>query len=103
MTTHYPEHMASCKAQGTLVLDGKMFVVGDAHKVLAPEHLRDAYGIDVAVMEVDYRGHGLTVCQPLMDGWGRARAVLKGHRRCSPRFRAANFAIPLKRFAFRVV
>jgi iron complex transport system ATP-binding protein len=71
MTTHFPEHIAECKAQGTLVMPGGGFVSGDAREVLTPEHLRDAYGIEVAVMDVEYTSHevthDITVCQPLMD------------------------------------
>lgn len=67
MTTHFPEHLAECNANGTLVMRGSRFVTGDAHTVLTPEHLRDAYGIDVAVMDVTYEGHPITVCQPIMD------------------------------------
>lgn len=67
MTTHFPEHLAECRARGTLVLHDNRFVTGEAREVLTPEHLHEAYGIDVAVMDVDYNGHDLTVCQPIMD------------------------------------
>lgn len=68
MTTHAPEHLAECNADGTLIMpQGNGFVTGNSREVLTPEHLHEAYGIDVAIMDVDYHGKGLTVCQPLMD------------------------------------
>ena len=67
MTTHQPEHLAQVRGRGTLILHGSRFVTGDAREVLTPENLREAYDVEVAVMDVDYRGRELMVCQPLMD------------------------------------
>lgn len=67
MTTHQPEHLAECRARGTLILRGNRFVTGDAREVLTPENLQEAYNVQVAVMDAEYQGHEVMVCQPLMD------------------------------------
>ena len=67
MTTHQPEHLAECQGHGTLILHGNHFVTGDARTVLTPEHLEDAYDVQVAVLDAEFRGHEMMVCQPLMD------------------------------------
>ena len=67
MTTHQPEHLAQCRARGTLILPGNRFVTGDAREVLTPENLAAAYDVEVAVADMDYDGRTLLACQPIVE------------------------------------
>lgn len=67
MTTHQPEHLAQCRARGTLILDSHTFVTGDAREVLTPENLAAAYDVEVAVADLPYKGRTLLACQPIVE------------------------------------
>ena len=67
MTTHQPEHLAQCRARGTLILDSHTFVTGDAREVLTPANLAAAYDVEVAVADVPYKGRTLLACQPVVE------------------------------------
>lgn len=67
MTTHQPEHLAQCRARGTLILSGNHFVTGGAREVLTPENLAAAYDVEVAVADVPYKGRTLLACQPVVE------------------------------------
>lgn len=67
MTTHQPEHLAQCRARGTLILSGNHFVTGGAREVLTPENLAAAYDVEVAVADLPYKGRTLLACQPIVE------------------------------------
>ena len=67
MTTHQPEHLAQCRARGTLILSGTEFVTGEAREVLTPENLARAYDVEVAVADMEYEGRTLLACQPIVE------------------------------------
>jgi iron complex transport system ATP-binding protein len=67
MTTHFPDHAFQCGASVGLMLKGYEYVCGTAHDVLTEENLMRAYGIRVAVVNVDYCGSQLQLCQPIIE------------------------------------
>lgn len=66
MTTHSPEQAFQCKARVALIKNGGNYCVGEAFDVITEKNMREAYGIPVAVMGVDYGGEKLYCCQPLL-------------------------------------
>ncbi|MBC2890396.1 ABC transporter ATP-binding protein [Gordonibacter massiliensis (ex Traore et al. 2017)] len=66
MTTHVPDHLFQCEAEGTLMLRDGRYVKGGADAVLTPENLRDAYGIEVMVLDASWRGRGVRFCRPVV-------------------------------------
>lgn len=61
MTTHSPAHVAQCDAHGVLLMrEGKRLEGGPAD-LLTPEALSQAYGVPVAVAQMDFdaRGHAM--------------------------------------------
>jgi len=66
MTTHQPDHVFQCGADVSLIINGSSHLSGSAETVLTEQRLRDAYGIDVAVMNVQYRTYDLCFCRPLI-------------------------------------
>jgi iron complex transport system ATP-binding protein len=68
MTTHYPEQVLLLETRVALLMkNGNMFT-GHARNVLTAANLEQAYGIPVVVMELDYQGKVLPVCQPVLAG-----------------------------------
>jgi iron complex transport system ATP-binding protein len=68
MTTHYPEQVLLLETRVALLMKtGEMFT-GLARNVLTAANLEQTYGIPVAVMELDYHGKILPVCQPVLTG-----------------------------------
>ena len=67
MTTHFPDHVAQCRARGTLLLRGDRSVVGGVDELLTPETLSEAYGIECLVANVQANGRTMKVCQPIID------------------------------------
>lgn len=68
MTTHAPDQVGQCEAHGALLMPGGTCVSGDADALLDPELLERAYGVACAVVEAEYEGMRLRVCQPLLNG-----------------------------------
>lgn len=67
MTTHFPEHMAQCNAKGVLILRDGRYIFGNSDIILTPENLRDAYGIEALIMDVENKGAKIKICQPLLE------------------------------------
>lgn len=66
MTTHAPDQVAQCQACGALMMPGGAYVSGDADVLLDPVQLGKAYGVECAVVDVEYRGSRMRMCQPLL-------------------------------------
>ena len=66
MTTHQPDHVFQCEANVSLIMPAGSHLSGSAEHVLTEQNLRNAYGIDVAVLNVQYREIGLCFCRPLI-------------------------------------
>ena len=67
MTTHFAEHLAQCRADGVLILRDGRFIFGNSDTILTSKNLRDAYGIDTLIMDVENRGRKIKICQPILE------------------------------------
>ena len=67
MTTHQPDHVFQCEAEVSLMMRGLRYLSGPADQIITEEALHDAYGIGVAVLHAQYRGHELHLCRPIPE------------------------------------
>lgn len=66
MTTHVPDHLVQCSAQGTLIMRDGSYRTGTANAVLTTENLKEAYGIDVMVLDAVWQGEEVRLCRPVI-------------------------------------
>ncbi len=67
MTTHNPDHAFLCCTDAVLITKDKQLIAGSVESVVTEKNLRQAYGIDVKVVEtVDRRGKPVSTCVPLL-------------------------------------
>ena len=66
MTTHHPDHVFSLKADVSLMMRAGESLSGSAEQIITEERLRDAYGIEVAVIHAQYRGMDWHLSRPLI-------------------------------------
>mgnify|MGYP002869696788 CR=1 FL=1 len=65
MTTHNPDHAFLCDSKVALVQRDQPVIYGSAVDVIIERNMRDAYGVDVGVMEyISKKGERLRVCTP---------------------------------------
>jgi iron complex transport system ATP-binding protein len=67
MTTHYPEQVLLLETQVALLMKNGNMCMGPARDVLTAENLEKTYGIPVAVLEMEYQGKILPICQPVLN------------------------------------
>lgn len=66
MTTHSPDHAFMCDSKVALLQRGLPMVFGDATDVITERNMRQAYGINVRVVEFANPGGGVTrMCAPV--------------------------------------
>ncbi|MCE7699495.1 MAG: ABC transporter ATP-binding protein [Methanobacterium paludis] len=53
MTSHYPDHAFLSSNKVAIMNKGSIMAMGSPEDVITEENMRDAYGIDVKVMDVD--------------------------------------------------
>lgn len=68
MTTHQPDHVFQCEADVSLIMHDGVHLSGTAEQVITEQNLRKAYGIDVAILNAQYREYDLCFCRPLIQG-----------------------------------
>lgn len=73
MTTHQPDHVFQCQAAVSLIMPNNSHLFGTAEQVLTEQNLRNAYGIDVAILNARYREYDLHLCQPIINDTKTAR------------------------------
>ena len=68
MTTHTPDHAYLCPGKVLLLRRGHPFIYGNAGDVVTEENLKIAYGVEVAVTNVNVgKGKSVTSCIPLLE------------------------------------
>jgi ABC-type cobalamin/Fe3+-siderophores transport system ATPase subunit len=63
VTTHLPDHAFLCASRVALLSGGKLIDLGPPEKVLTETRLKETYGVNLKIAEVE---PGLTVCVPLV-------------------------------------
>ncbi|NMA00187.1 MAG: ABC transporter ATP-binding protein [Clostridiaceae bacterium] len=66
MTTHHPNHVFQSQGSVALMLRNHEYIFGTAKEVMTKENLEKAYGVDVAIIDANYKDHTFPVCYPLM-------------------------------------
>ncbi len=65
MTTHSPDHAFMCRSNVVLLQAGKPMSFGSAAEVITERNMRQAYGLDVRVVEfVNSRNEVMRMCAP---------------------------------------
>lgn len=68
MATHSPDHAFLCPGKAALMQADGRILFGDAREVVTEENLRAAYGINVAIIDVQNKpGSSAKACVPIMD------------------------------------
>lgn len=68
MTTHSPDHAFMCHSNVVLLQRNKPMHFGSAREVVTERNMRQAYGIDVRVVEfVNKKGEIMRMCAPEID------------------------------------
>ncbi len=65
MTTHIPDHAFLLERHAAIMKDGKFFALGPVHEVITEENMREAYGVDVKIVNVD--GTNQKTCVPVKN------------------------------------
>lgn len=68
MTTHSPDHTFLCGGRVVLLRPKQTLIQGDVTQVVTAQNLRQAYGVDVGIEQIQHQDHALTVCFPLING-----------------------------------
>ncbi len=66
MTTHNPNHLLMCDADGVLILSESRYVFGKGKDILTDENLHKAYGVHVDVRAIDPADGYNAVCCPVL-------------------------------------
>lgn len=65
MTTHSPDHAFMCRSDVVLLQEGKPMKFGPAVEVITEKNMKDAYGVDVKIVEfVNRHGEVMRMCAP---------------------------------------
>ncbi|SKC46720.1 ABC transporter ATP-binding protein [Maledivibacter halophilus] len=66
MTSHFPNHVFLCATKVSMIKDGKLFKIGTPKQVITKESLKDIYGIDTEVIDIE-RKHkrNISYCIPV--------------------------------------
>jgi iron complex transport system ATP-binding protein len=68
MTSHFPDHAFLCTSRVALIKRDGNLVCGNAHDVITEENLKETYGINVKVTEIEGpNGEAIQTCVPLMN------------------------------------
>jgi iron complex transport system ATP-binding protein len=68
MTTHSPDHAFMCRSNVVLLQSGKPMTFGPAANVITERNMRQAYGLDVRVVEfVNSKNEVMRMCAPEFD------------------------------------
>ena len=65
LNTHYPEHAVSMNGQTLLLKHDGSYLFGDTAKILTPENMREAFGVEVLMREELIDGKHYTSLIPL--------------------------------------
>ena len=65
LNTHYPEHAVSMNGQTLLLKHDGSYLFGDTAKILTPDNMRDAFGVEVLMREELIDGKHYTSLIPL--------------------------------------
>ncbi len=69
MTTHSPDQAFMCESNVALLQRGRPLLFGSAAEVITEKNMRDAYGVNVKIIEFfDAHGRLVRMCSPLLDG-----------------------------------
>ncbi len=81
MTTHSPDHAFMCRSNVVLLKAGAPMSFGPAAEVITERNMRQAYGLDVRVVEfVNSKDEVMRMCAPEFDG--SAEKARKGMSEC---------------------
>ena len=81
MTTHSPDHAFMCRSNVVLLKVGAPMSFGPAAEVITERNMRQAYGLDVRVVEfVNSKDEVMRMCAPEFDG--SADTARKGMSEC---------------------
>lgn len=75
MTTHNPNHLLMCDADGALILPGSRYLFGRGRDILTDENLYEAYSVHVDVRDIDASDGYDAVCCPIIGNREDLRKV----------------------------
>ncbi|MCL1803003.1 MAG: ABC transporter ATP-binding protein [Eubacteriaceae bacterium] len=67
MTTHQPDQVFQCNADVSLIIKQSKYISGAANEVITEKNMREAYDIDVAVLDARYKEYELRLCRPIIN------------------------------------
>ncbi|WP_026895660.1 ABC transporter ATP-binding protein [Clostridiisalibacter paucivorans] len=68
MTSHFPNHVFLCATRVSIIKNGRLFKVGTPKEVITKENLKEIYGIDTEVINVDrINNKDMSYCIPVFN------------------------------------
>lgn len=64
MTTHQPDHAFHCDGRVALMKQGDKYQEGTATEIITIENMREAYGVDVCILNDNIDGASISSCVP---------------------------------------
>jgi ABC-type cobalamin/Fe3+-siderophores transport system ATPase subunit len=64
MSSHFPEHAFYCGSKVAVMQKGRIIHVGRPEEVITGQNLKEIYGVEVEVAEIERKGINYRVCIP---------------------------------------
>ncbi|MFY9141044.1 MAG: ABC transporter ATP-binding protein [Thermacetogeniaceae bacterium] len=64
MSSHFPEHAFYCCSKVAVMQKGRIILVGKPEEVITGRNLKEIYGVEVEVAEIERKGSTYRVCIP---------------------------------------
>ena len=65
VNTHYPEHALRISDQSLLLFGNGIHLFGRTHTMLTEEHMKSAFGVDIAIRTEEVNGQDYVAVIPL--------------------------------------